>query len=84
VEIMENKYLNTIVKTEKGSMTRKAYLDLAIKSKAIFWKAEREGIKTILYFAGLGSNTMKINKTMYEYAMSKIDYKFNFCTGYGE
>ena len=79
-----NKYLDTIVKTELGRMTRKAYLDLAINAKAIFWEAKREGIKKIRYFAGLGGNTMEINKTMYNYAMSKVDYRFNAQTGYGE
>jgi hypothetical protein len=79
-----NNYLNTVVNTELGKMTRKEYLDLAINAKALFWKVERENIKTIKYFAGLGKHTMKLNKTMYDYAISKVDYKMNFCTGHGE
>lgn len=79
-----NKYLDTVVNTELGKMTRKEYLDLAIKAKSLFWKVELEGVKTIKYFAGLGKNTMNINKSMYDYAISKVDYKMNFCTGYGE
>lgn len=77
-------YLNTVVNTELGKMTRKEYLDLAINAKALFWKAELDGTKTIKYFAGLGKNTMKLNKTMYDYAISKVDYKMNFCIGHGE
>lgn len=77
-------YLNTVVNTELGKMTRKEYLDLAIKAKALFWKAEIEGVKTIRYFAGLGKHTIKLNKAMYDYAIFKVDYKMNFCTGHGE
>lgn len=77
-------YLNTVVNTELGKMTRKEYLDLAINAKALFWKVELEGVKTIKYFAGLDKHTIKLNKTMYDYAISKVDYKMNFCTGYGE
>lgn len=76
--------LNKTVKTELGQMTVKEYLDKCIEAKAIFWEAKREGIKKIKYFAGLGSKTLEINKTMFKYAMSKVTYKFNAQTGYGE
>lgn len=79
-----SKNLEKIVKTELGEMSIKSYLDICIKSKALFWKAEREGIKKIKYFAGLGSKSMEINKSMFDYAMSKVNYQMNFCTGIGE
>lgn len=76
--------LNKTVKTELGIMTVKDYLDKCISAKAIFWEAKREGVKRIRYFVALGKNSMEINKTMFNYAMSKVNYKFNAITGYGE
>lgn len=76
--------LNKRVQTDLGKMTVKDYLDECVKSKAIFWEAKRDVVKRIRYFAALGRSTMELNKTMYDYAMSKVDYKFNAITGYGE
>lgn len=80
---MAGKYLNKIVKTEMGFISRKEYIDKCISFKALFWKSEKEGIKKIRYFIGFNKNTLEINKSMFDYAISKIDYKMDFCLGHG-
>lgn len=81
---MKNKYLNTTINTDLGKMKRYEFIDKCIEAKALFWEAKREGIKQIKYFTGLDRNTIQINKTLFYYAMSKVNYKMNFCTGRGE
>ena len=79
---MCKKYLEEIVKTELGIMSRKKYLDRCVSAKALFWEVKKDGTKTIKYFAGIGKISIKLNKTMFDYAMSKVDYKMDFRVDY--